>query len=234
MLVSEENGHWGVNVEEAKVGNEYKFYLKTPFGEFYRNDPYAMQMNRSHGNGIIYSHTDFNWENDGDFQMPSWNELVIYEMHIGTFNVKKNNEVGDFYSVIEKLEFLRDLGINAIEVMPGARSWGYNASQPFAVETDYGGADGFKTFIKEAHKMGIAVIFDVVYNHFGPSDLDIWQLDGWSENDGGGIYFYNDWRREMPWGDSRTDYGRSEVRDYIKKMLSYGCRSIISTVCVWI
>jgi 1,4-alpha-glucan branching enzyme len=98
-------------------------------------------MNHSNGNGIVYSHRDFNWKNDGDFQMPSWNELVIYEMHIGTFNVKKDNEVGDFHSAIEKLGFLRNLGINAIEVMSvaefaGAKSWGYNPSQPFAIETD--------------------------------------------------------------------------------------------------
>jgi 1,4-alpha-glucan branching enzyme len=63
--------------------------------------------------------------------------------------------------------------------------------------------------------MGIAVIIDVVYNHFGPSDLDIWRFDGWSENDKGGIYFYNDWRSATPWGDTRPDYGRQEVRQYI-------------------
>jgi len=56
---------------------------------------------------------------------------------------------------------------------------------------------------------------DVVYNHFGPSDVDLWQFDGWSENDKGGIYFYNDYRSETPWGDTRPDYGRPEVRNYI-------------------
>ena len=56
----------------------------------------------------------------------------------------------------------------------------------------------------------------MVYNHFGPSDLDLWRFDGWSENDGGGIYFYNDWRAETPWGDTRPDYGRGEVRQFIR------------------
>ena len=67
-----------------------------------------------------------------------------------------------------------------------------------------------------AHRHGIAVILDVVYNHFGPSDLDhsLWQFDGWEQNNGGGIYFYEDWRAEIPWG-SRPDYGRPEVRQYI-------------------
>lgn len=57
---------------------------------------------------------------------------------------------------------------------------------------------------------------DVVYNHCGPSDLDLWQFDGWNENDKGGIYFYNDWRAKTPWGETRPDYGRSEVREYIR------------------
>ena len=74
---------------------------------------------------------------------------------------------------------------------------------------------GLKKFIREAHKLGIAVIIDVVYNHFGPSDLDLWQFDGWSENNKGGIYFYNDHRSSTPWGDTRPDYGRGEVRQYI-------------------
>ena len=57
---------------------------------------------------------------------------------------------------------------------------------------------------------------DVVYNHFGPSDVDLWQFDGWSENDKGGIYFYNDHRSDTPWGDTRPDYGREEVRQYLR------------------
>ena len=75
----------------------------------------------------------------------------------------------------------------------GDLSWGYNPAHIFAVESTYGGPEGLRAFIEAAHKTGIAVILDVVYNHFGPSDLDLWQFDGWSENDKGGIYFYNDW-----------------------------------------
>jgi 1,4-alpha-glucan branching enzyme len=60
------------------------------------------------------------------------------------------------------------------------------------------------------------VVLDVVYNHFGPSDLDLWQFDGWSENNLGGIYFYNDWKSETPWGNTRPDYGRGEVRQFIR------------------
>ena len=121
---------------------------------------------------------------------------------------------------MEKFDHLEQLGVNAIQVMPlmefaGDRSWGYNPAHIFAVESTYGGPDAFKTFVRAAHKRGMAVILDVVYNHLGPSDLDLWRFDGWSENDKGGIYFYNDDRSQTPWGDTRPDYGREEVRRFL-------------------
>lgn len=103
-----------------------------------------------------------------------------------------------------------------IAEFPRDFSWGYNPAHPFAVESIYGGPDGFKRFVKAAHEHGIAVIVDVVYNHFGPTDMDLWQFDGWQENEQGGIYFYNDHRANTPWGDTRPDYGRGEVRKYIR------------------
>jgi 1,4-alpha-glucan branching enzyme len=219
-LENEGNGYWAGFAENAKAGDEYKYFLQTPFGEFFRNDPYARQMTNSVGNGVIYDSNQFDWGN-AEYNMPSWNKLVVYELHVGTFNMKEEGKPGDLYGVIEKLPYLKDLGINAIEVMPpfefpGDFSWGYNPSQPFAIESAYGGPDAFKSLVKAAHELGIAVILDVVYNHFGPSDLDLWQFDGWSENNKGGIYFYNDWKSETPWGDTRPDYGRAEVRQYLR------------------
>lgn len=84
------------------------------------------------------------------------------------------------------------------------------------MESEYGAPRALRDFVDAAHDLGIAVIVDVVYNHFGPSDLDLWQFDGWSENGMGGICFYNDWRAHTPWGDTRPDYGRREVRAYIR------------------
>jgi 1,4-alpha-glucan branching enzyme len=219
-LDSENNGYWVAFVEDAKPGDEYKYFLKTPSGNLLRNDPYARLLTNSAGNSIVYNVNAFDW-GSAPYDMPTWNKLVVYELHVGTFNVKEKNKPGDMYGVIEKLPYLRDLGINAIEVMPpfefpGGFSWGYNPSYPFAIERGYGGPDGFKALVKAAHEHGIAVILDVVYNHFGPTDMDLWQFDGWNENGKGGIYFYNDWKSETPWGDTRPDYGRGEVRQYIR------------------
>lgn len=220
-LAHEENGYFANNVENAKAGSQYKFVIITEDGrELFKNDPYAREMTNSVGNSVVYNQQAFDWEDDESI-MPYWNEAVIYELHLGTFNVKEKGKPGDFYSLIEKLDYLKNLGVNVIEIMPpfefpGGFSWGYNPSFPFAVESEYGGPDALKELVKAAHKKGIAVMLDAVYNHFGPSDLDLWQFDGWSENGKGGIYFYNDWRSNTPWGDTRPDFGREEVRRYIK------------------
>jgi len=214
----DEHGIWFLEIPEAKFGDEYKYRIINGKKELYKNDPYARELTHSSGNSIIVD-PDYDWEND-NFHLDHWNKLVIYEMHIGTFNAKDGKQ-GTFGTVIEKLAYLKSLGINAIEIMPplefpGEYSWGYNLSHPYAIESEYGGAIGFKDLVKAAHKHGIGIILDVVYNHMGPMDLDLWQFDGWNENDGGGIYFYNDWKSETPWGHTRPDYGRGEVRTYLK------------------
>lgn len=219
LLTPETDGYWSTDVPGAQPGDEYRFLLQNNGQELSKNDPYAREVTHSAGNSVVPTH-DFDWEED-HFEMPPWNTLVIYELHVGTFNAPDPNKPGTFYDVIEKLAYLQGLGINALEIMPptefpGSRSWGYNPSHPFAIETDYGGPQAFKMLVKEAHRHGIAIILDVVYNHFGPGDLDLWQFDGWQENDGGGIYFYNDWRAETPWGHNRPDYGRPQVRQYIR------------------
>ncbi len=223
-LVKEKNGCWSTDIPDAKVGDEYRYLIHTPaewnLPPLSRVDPYARKVTSSIGNGVIYDPQAFNWSDD-TFTIASWNELIIYEMHVGTFHVKEEGHPGTLDSAIEKLPYLRELGINAVEVMPimefsGDFSWGYNPAHPFAVEGIYGGPDALKRFVKAAHEHGVAVIVDVVYNHFGPSDLDLWQFDGWSENEKGGIYFYNDHRSSTPWGDTRPDYGRGEVRQYLR------------------
>lgn len=114
------------------------------------------------------------------------------------------------------------MGINAIELLPiiwfqGKHSLGYNPAFPFDIESSYGGDTGFRNFIKAAHSQGMAVIVDVVYNHFGPEDLDasLRRIDGWYEGEGDRIYFYNR-PPQKDWFGPRPDYGRPEVRDFIR------------------
>lgn len=218
-LQAGENGYWYADVAEAQVGDEYKFLLTTEKGELKRIDPYAREVTSSVGNAIVHD-PGFDWQGD-DFQFAPWNELVIYELHVGTFNDQDDdNKPGEFASISARLSHLKKLGVNAIQIMPvgefaGDRSWGYNPAHIFSVEIAYGGPLAFKQFVKRSHQEGIGVILDVVYNHLGPSDLDLWQFDGWCENDRGGIYFYNDERAITPWGETRPDYGRGEVRQYL-------------------
>lgn len=217
-LSHESDGYWASFVTGAVSGDGYKFVVHGSAGKLERIDPYARSVTNSVGHGIIYDTSAFDWQGD-DFSLPPHNELVIYEMHIGSFNAPDGT--GSLSDALAQLAHLQHLGINAIQIMPvaefaGDMSWGYNPANIFAVETAYGGPDGLKTFVRECHKRGIAVILDVVYNHFGPSDLDLWQFDGWSENGGGGIYFYNDHRSSTPWGHTRPDYGRGPVRQFIR------------------
>lgn len=217
-MQAEDNGRWYLDVPSAKAGDEYRYVLTCGGQEVSRMDPRAREVTNSVGNSVVH-HTDFDWGDD-HYQLPAWNEVVLYEMHLGTFNRSEEDTVGTFRDAIKRLDHLVKLGVNVVQLMPlaefaGDISWGYNPAQIFAVESSYGGPRGLKRFVKAAHERGIGVIQDVVYNHFGPSDLDIWQFDLWNENGMGGIYFYNDWRSKTPWGDTRPDYGRGEVRQFI-------------------
>jgi 1,4-alpha-glucan branching enzyme len=219
-LCSEGNGYWSAEVPGAQVGDQYKFVIfNGAQSTLWRKNPYACEVSHSSGNAIIHDPT-FDWSDD-PFGMSGWNELVIYELHVGTFNDPFVHGPGTFDAIVPKLPILSALGINAIQIMPVAEfatdySWGYNPAQPFSVESALGGPQGMHRFVKAAHAHGIAVILDVVYNHFGPSDLDLWQFDGWTDPDhAGGIYFYDNGRIHTPWGP-RPDYGRGEVRQYIR------------------
>ena len=127
-MASEENGYWFAEVLEAKIGDEYRYWIHGPKGSLSRIDPYARKVTNSVGNGVIYDPQAFEWGDD-NFHMATGNELVIYEMHIGTFNVQKEGQPGTFQSAIDKFSYLQGLGINAVEVMPiaefpGDFSWG--------------------------------------------------------------------------------------------------------------
>ena len=219
-LASEGNGYWSATVSSAAPGDRYKYTIFSNPATLLKADPYAREIDPGRGDAIVRE-TAVTEQAAPPLWVANWNKLVIYEMHVGTFASSGAGHVGQFDEVIPRLPYLQELGINAIEIMPvaefpGDYSWGYNPAHPFAVTRSYGGGEAFKRLVRAAHDHGIAVILDVVYNHFGPMELDLWQFDGWSENGMGGIYFYNDWRSKTPWGDTRPDYGRGEVRQYLR------------------
>lgn len=217
-LKSEENGYWSGSVIDIKAGKSYKYRITKADGNTVeRNDPRARQLTVSDGGLSVVVDSDFDW---GDTESPviAKEKQIIYELHVGTFNRPDAATIGTFYTAIEKLDYLQNLGINTIELMPvtsmaTSNGWGYAPNHIFSVENSYGGRRGLLDFVKACHERGLSVILDVVYNHFS-SQTELWQFDGWSENDRGGIYFYNDERGDTPWG-GRPDYGRPEVRQFI-------------------
>jgi 1,4-alpha-glucan branching enzyme len=206
-------GIWSIDVPAARPGHQFKYSVNNTMR---RRDPRARQVVHSGEAGaVIYDPKAYRWSTP-EFLPPRLDQLVMYEMHIGTYG-------GTFVNAITNLDHVAALGVNAIQLMPvaefaGNNSWGYNPSDPFSVESAYGGPDGFKTFVDACHERGLAVLLDVVHNHYGPSDLEnsLWEFDGWSGASGGGVYFYQDAaRHETKWGP-RPDYSRPQVRQYIK------------------
>jgi len=230
---------WSADVEGAAVGQAYKYYVPyaaDPNRQPWRVDPYANSVREVKGDfKAVITTTAVHYHESG-FKTPAWNKAVIYELHIPTFSTQQDGSAGTFKTAIEKLPGLAEIGINAIELMPLGQFQsisfsGYNPGYIFAVEDQYGGPDGFREFVNEAHNQGIAVLVDVVYNHAGNTDL--WQFDGWSENNlcpyywaegrapgegwptNGGIYFFQDARAHTDFSHAKFDFGRPEVCSYL-------------------
>lgn len=157
-----------------------------------------------HGPSRIYG-SDFTWTDQSWKGIPL-STFIVYELHVGTFTSE-----GTFEAVIEKLPYLRSLGITAVELMPviefpGSRNWGYDGVYPYAPHHLYGGPDGLKRLIDACHAHGLAVILDVVYNHLGPEGNYLGQF---------GPYFTD--RYPTPWGQA-VNYdgsGSEHVRRFV-------------------
>lgn len=213
------SGTWSAFVPGVGVGAQYRFLVRRGGPYLSRIDPFAREVTHCRGNAVVFDPRQLDW-GDEAYRMPGWDELVTYEVHIPTFAANDTGR-GTFDSAVARLDHLAWLGVTAVEVMPpfefaGSVSWGYNPSHLFAIESSYGGPAAFARFVREAHARGIAVILDVVHNHLGPEDLDLWRFDGWRRRNYGGIYFYNDRRAETPWGATRPNYDRREVRNLLR------------------
>ena len=158
-LEKREFGYWKATLENASPETRYFINLNH---ETKRPDPASLsQPDGVHEASALVDHHTFNWT-DEDWKSISLENLIIYELHTGTFTSQHN-----FEGIIQKLDYLLELGINAIEIMPvaqfpGERNWGYDGVYPFAVQNSYGGPEGLKKQINDCHAKGIAVVLDVV------------------------------------------------------------------------
>jgi len=217
-LESDGDGYWHARVDGAEPGSLYRYIITTADGTtLEKNDPRARVITSSDNGFSVIADNSYAWQSN-DFVPHAREKQIIYELHVGTFHRVDSATPGTFDTAIERLDYLADLGINMIELMPVtsmafSNGWGYAPNYLFSVESMLGGRHGLMKFVDACHQRGIGVILDVVYNHFYP-ETDLWQFDGWSENGRGGIYFYNDERGDTPWG-GRPDYGRPEVRQFI-------------------
>ena len=197
-----ESGYWTAMVSDLPPGTRYLYRLDNDRD---RPDPAShFQPEGVHGPSEIVDHTTFPWQDTTwkGLPLPS---MIMYELHIGTFT-----EEGTFDAAISRLAGLKELGINAIELMPvsqfpGSRNWGYDGVYPYAVQNTYGGPEGLKRFVDACHNRGIVVILDVVYNHIGPEGNYVWDF---------GPYFTDRYR--TPWGRAINFDGAfsDEVRNY--------------------
>jgi malto-oligosyltrehalose trehalohydrolase len=198
-----EQGLFETVTENAKPGTPYCFQINR--GRQVPDPASRFQPRDVHGPSEIIDPTFFDWQ-DGDWRGRRWEEAVLYELHVGAFTT-----AGTFLSACERLDYLADLGVTAIELMPiadfpGRRNWGYDGVFPFAPDSNYGRPEDLKQFVQNAHHRGIMVLLDVVYNHFGPEGnyLDLYAPQ-----------FFTD-RHKTPWGNGINFDGPESriVRDF--------------------
>jgi maltooligosyltrehalose trehalohydrolase len=188
---------------QARPGFQYKFQIDD---HHIIPDPASrFQPSGVHGASEVIAPSEYEWQ-DSNWRGRPWNEAVIYEFHVGTFTPEET-----FAGAEKKLDYLRDLGVTAIELMPlssfpGQRNWGYDGVLPFAPASPYGRPEDLKHFIDAAHAKNLMVFLDVVYNHFGPEGNYL------------GLYapqFFTD-RHQTPWGKAINFDGPCSrtVRDF--------------------
>jgi maltooligosyltrehalose trehalohydrolase len=187
-LQAEADGTFAGTAGGARAGDCY-FYQLDDGTE--RPDPASrFQPQGVHGPSQIVDPRAFFWQDVGWKGLPL-EEYVIYELHVGTFTA-----AGTFAAAISRLDYLAELGVTAVELMPvaqfpGERNWGYDGAYPFAPQYSYGGPEGLKQLVDACHRKGLAVVLDVVYNHLGPEGNYLGCF---------GPYFTDRYR--TPWGEA--------------------------------
>ncbi len=214
-LTKSSDGYWSGFAAGVPAGWLYRYEITSAGQTFERLDAAARdtihsQLTKNHPDSenasIVVTDQPYPWT---PFQTPPFSDFLIYQFHCGTFagrNDQRDKPIASFADVEHKFSYIRQLGFNAIQPLPVQefsqdRSWGYNPAAFFAPESAYGHPREMQHFVDAAHQHGLAVIFDVVYNHAGPQDNVLWQYDGYPRQ--GGIYFedgrWTDWGRGPAW-----------------------------------
>ncbi len=201
-----DGGVFAVTVAKVGAGADYVYVLHRGTHIVERPDPVSrFQPDGVHGPSRVVDARAFAWH-DGGWRGLAMADTVLYELHVGTFT-----QEGTFDAVVPHLAALRDLGITTIELMPvaqfpGARNWGYDGVDPYAPQSTYGGPEGLRRLVDAAHRAGIAIALDVVYNHLGAEGNYLADY---------GSYFTD--RYHTPWGSAVNydDAGSDEVRRYV-------------------
>lgn len=219
----QEEGYWSTIATDIEPGTRYFYQLNDGAG---RPDPAShFQPEGVHGPSQVIDHS-FHWT-DQKWTGIALESLIIYELHVGTFTPE-----GTFEAIMPRLRELRELGVNAIELMPISqfpgnpaspteqksddyRNWGYDGAYLYGVQNSYGGPEGLKRLVDACHQEGIAVVLDVVYNHFGPEGNYISQY---------GSYFTEVYL--TPWGSAVNfdDAHSPEVRNFFIQNALYWLR----------
>lgn len=195
-------GYWEVITSALHPGDSYSFLVD---GNKEIPDPASLlQSEGVHGPSEAFDTNSFDWT-DAGWKNPALGSYILYELHTGTFT-----EEGTFDGIINKLDYLLELGITAIELMPvaqfpGTRNWGYDGVFPFAAQNSYGGPAALQRLVNACHDKGLAIILDVVYNHVGPEG-NYFDLSG--------PYFTD--KYHTPWGSAINfdDAWSDGVRNY--------------------
>ena len=210
-ILTQHGAVWKVSLPISQVyGAQYKYVID---GNIWVADPYSKHIT-SDGfggfNSVVKSNNTISWH---PF-VPNISNLVIYELHVGSFTANDSSVPpsarGKFLGILEKTNYLLSLGVNAIQIMPihvqefySGYTWGYNPTLFMAIHSDYGTPDDFKVMVNELHKVGIAVIVDVVFNHTGNNNNYLWSIDKnyYFDFDGDGVV------ESSPGGDDSTPWG---------------------------
>jgi maltooligosyltrehalose trehalohydrolase len=196
-------GFFSVHMDGVREGQRYAFRLDNGPP---RPDPASRwQPDGVHAPSAVIRLDDFPWT-DGEWRGVPRRDLAIYELHVGTFTPE-----GTFDAIIPRLPALVELGVTALEIMPvaqfpGTRDWGYDGVALYAVQNSYGGPRGLQRLVDAAHRAGLAVLLDVVYNHLGPEGNYLREF---------GPYFCE--RHHTPWGAAVNydDRGSDPVRAWV-------------------